>query len=63
MSNEEWYQSILSDMGDMTVNAFQNRCETEGFADVVSVMDKAMGEIAQRDAEENGENVNDKATS
>ena len=55
MSKEEEYQSILSDMGDMTVNAFQNRCETEGFADVVSVMDEAMGEIAKRDAEENGE--------
>lgn len=52
---ENWYESCLSEMGDMTVNEFQNKCETEGFKDVVVAIDNAINEIAERNAEENGE--------
>ena len=52
---EGWYESCLSEMGDMTVNEFQNICETEGFKDVVVAIDNAINEIAKRNAEENGE--------
>ena len=55
MSKEDWYESCLSEMGDMTVNEFQNRCETEGFKDVVVAIDEAIDEMARTNAKENGE--------
>ena len=51
-AKEDLFESSLSEMGDMTVNEFQNKCEMEGIEDVVIHIDNAINEIAERNAEE-----------
>ena len=57
-AKEDLFESSLSEMGDMTVNEFQNKCEIEGIEDVVIHIDNAINEIAKRNAEEKLNNEN-----
>lgn len=57
-AKEDLFESSLSEMGDMTVNEFQNKCEIEGIEDVVIHIDNAINEIAERNAEEKLNNEN-----
>ena len=57
-AKEDLFESSLSEMGDMTVNEFQNKCEIEGIEDVVIHIDNAINEIAERNAEEKLNNGN-----
>lgn len=55
LGNDQIRETFLDEIGSLTIDEFQNRCELYGVKDAVQIIDSIVGELVEKKMESLGD--------